>query len=195
MIGIELAERGWLPDALVRRGIRRLLRRRLEEESAGDVEAASRRFAERIDALRESRIAIETDAANAQHYEVPADFYRLVLGPRLKYSSAFWPDGVEDLAAAEEAMLERTAEHAGLADGQRVLELGCGWGSLTLWMAERFPNSRILGVSNSASQRASILADAHARGLFNVDILTRDVNDLSLERTFDRVVSVEMFEH
>lgn len=193
---IDLCERGLVPDALTRLGIRRLCAQRLREEHDGDAVAAWARFRELLDGLRESPLAIETDAANRQHYEVPARFFELCLGKRLKYSSCYYPTGRETLDQAEEAMLALYGERAELADGMRILELGCGWGSLTLWMAERFPNARILGVSNSASQREHILGQCAKRGLNNVEILTRDVNVLDLgERRFDRVVSVEMFEH
>ncbi|MDP9104281.1 MAG: cyclopropane-fatty-acyl-phospholipid synthase family protein [Pseudomonadota bacterium] len=144
----------------------------------------------------ESRpIAEFTDRANEQHYEVPAAFFTRVLGPRLKYSSCLYPTGKETLAEAEVIALRETVAHAGLVDGQDVLELGCGWGSLTLFMAETYPRSKITAVSNSASQREFILARAAANGLSNVEVLTCDMNDLSLDRRFDRVVSVEMFEH
>lgn len=193
---IDLCERGLVPDALTRLGIRRLCAQRLREEHDGDAVAAWTRFRELLDGLRSSPLAIETDAANRQHYEVPARFFELSLGKRLKYSSCYYPTGRETLDQAEEAMLALYGERAELADGMRILELGCGWGSLTLWMAERFPNARILGVSNSASQREHILGQCAKRGLDNVEILTRDVNVLDLgERRFDRVVSVEMFEH
>lgn len=193
---IDLCERGLLPDALTRLGIRRLCAQRLREEHAGDAVAAWERFRGLLDGLRSSPLAIETEAANRQHYEVPARFFELCLGKRLKYSSCYYPTGRESLDQAEEAMLALYGERAGLADGQCILELGCGWGSLTLWMAERFPNARILGVSNSASQREHILGQCAQRGLTNVEILTHDVNTLDLGgRRFDRVVSVEMFEH
>jgi cyclopropane-fatty-acyl-phospholipid synthase len=193
---IDLCERGLVPDALTRLGIRRLCAQRLREEHDGDAVAAWTRFRELLDGLRSSPLAIETEAANRQHYEVPARFFELSLGKRLKYSSCYYPTGRETLDQAEEAMLALYGERAELADGMRILELGCGWGSLTLWMAERFPNARILGVSNSASQREHILGQCAKRGLNNVEILTRDVNVLDLgERRFDRVVSVEMFEH
>ncbi len=192
---IDLAERGTLPDALIRYGIRRLCAQRLREEHAGDAVAAWERFRALRDELRRSPLAIETDAANRQHYEVPARFFELCLGRRLKYSSAYYPTGGETLDQAEEAMLALYGERAQLADGQRILELGCGWGSLTLWMAERFPHARITGVSNSKSQRAHILGQADQRGLSNVEIITCDVNALELDRRFDRVVSIEMFEH
>lgn len=193
---IDLCERGLVPDALTRLGIRRLCAQRLREEGAHDLARADARFRELLDELHRSPIAIETAAANEQHYEVPARFFELCLGKRLKYSSAYYATGQESLDEAEDAMLALYGERAELADGQRILELGCGWGSLTLWMAARYPNARITGVSNSASQREHILAQAAARGLGNVEILTRDVVQLELpEGTYDRVVSIEMFEH
>ncbi|MGI8560245.1 MAG: SAM-dependent methyltransferase, partial [Luteimonas sp.] len=192
---IDLAERGLLPDALIRTGIRRLCHKRLHDEHAGDIERADARARMLLLKLRESAIAIETEAANAQHYELPSRFFELCLGKRLKYSSCYYPKGTETLDQAEEAMLSLYGERAELRDGQRILELGCGWGSLTLWMAERYPNANTTGVSNSSGQRRHILAQAQARGLNNVEILTHDVNTLALDGRFDRVVSIEMFEH
>lgn len=192
---ISLCERGLVPDALTRFGIRRLCANRLQEEHAHDAEAADARFRRLLAELRQSPIAIETAAANTQHYEVPTRFFQLALGKRLKYSCAYYPTGNESLDEAEEAMLALYGERAGLADGQRILELGCGWGSFTLWMAEHYPNARITGVSNSRTQREHILAEAAARGLGNVEIITCDVNRLELDDRFDRIVSVEMFEH
>ena len=192
---IALAEKGLVPDWLIRRGIRALLKRRLHEEDAGEPERQSARYQALMEELAQSAIAIETDAANEQHYEVPAAFYQLALGKRLKYSSALWPAGVKTLDEAEVVMLDQTCRNADLADGQEILELGCGWGSLTLWMARQYPASRIVAVSNSASQRQHIEAQAEAQGLDNLEVITCDVNELSLERRFDRVVSVEMFEH
>lgn len=193
---IALAERGRIPDPLLRLGIRQMCARRLREELAGGVEAQAGRFAERIQALRHSAIAVHTDAANRQHYELPAAFFQHCLGARLKYSCAFYPTGRESLDEAEAHMLALYCERAQLADGQHILELGCGWGSLTLWMAERFPNARITAVSNSHGQRAYILDQCCRRGLDNVTIITGDVSDVTLPAgTFDRCVSVEMFEH
>ena len=194
---IELCERGLVPDALTRYGIRRLCAQRLADE-AGDLpdEPAQLRQQRRLRELRESPIAIETAAANAQHYELPTRFFQLCLGARLKYSSCYYPTGRETLEQAEDAMLALYGERAQLADGQRILELGCGWGSLTLWMAERFPNAQITAVSNSATQRAHIEAACRARGFAHVRVLTRDVNALELPAAaFDRCVSIEMFEH
>lgn len=171
-----LLERNLLPDPLLRFGIRRLLAQRLREEDRGDAEAQRAHLQALVEELRRSPIAIETAAANEQHYEVPTRFYQLCLGPRLKYSGALWPVGVTSLAEAEERMLALYAERAQLADGQDILELGCGWGSLSLWMAEKFPKSRITGVSNSRTQKEFIDAEAARRGLKNVRIITCDMN-------------------
>ena len=193
---IGLAERGFVPDRLLRLGIRRLCAQRLREESADGTTAAWARFRRVLDELRVSPVAIHTDAANAQHYELPPRFFELCLGKRLKYSSCYFPRGNESLDEAEEAMLTLYGERAQLADGQDILELGCGWGSLTLWMAQHFPQSRITAVSNSRPQREFIERRCRERGFENVRVITQDVNRLQLERGhFDRVVSVEMFEH
>ncbi|MFO0333848.1 MAG: SAM-dependent methyltransferase [Pseudomonadota bacterium] len=193
---IDLCERGLVPDLLTRYGIRKLCEQRLRDEHDADLDRADARFRTLLSELRSSPIAIETAAANEQHYEVPTRFFELSLGKRLKYSGCYYPDGNETLDEAEEKMLALYGERAELKDGMRILELGCGWGSLTLWMAERFPNSRITGVSNSRTQREHILAQAAVRGLANVEIITTDVNRLDLSpETFDRCVSIEMFEH
>ena len=193
---IELCERGLVPDALTRFGIRRLCAQRLREEQAGDPALALARYQRLLGELRRSPIAIETEAANAQHYELPTRFFQLCLGARLKYSSCYYPTGRETLDQAEDAMLALYGERALLADGQRILELGCGWGSLSLWMAERYPRALVTAVSNSATQRAYIEAQCRERGLGNVRVLTCDVNALELPSAdFDRVVSIEMFEH
>jgi cyclopropane-fatty-acyl-phospholipid synthase len=184
-----------VPDAVLRPAIRRLLARRLRDEEAGNAEAVSRRTEEFIRHMRESPIAIATADANAQHYEVPPGFFELALGKRLKYSSGFYATPATTLDEAEEGMLALSCERAALADGQDILELGCGWGSLTLWMAERYPRARITAVSNSRDQRAFILERAKARGFPNVSVVTADMNVFDPRETFDRVVSVEMFEH
>jgi cyclopropane-fatty-acyl-phospholipid synthase len=193
---LGLAERGLLPDALIRLGIRQLCAKRLRAEAAGGLGAQEARLQQRLAQLREGALALHTDAANTQHYELPPEFFVHTLGPRLKYSSAYYRQGNETLAQAEEAMLELYAERAELADGQEIVELGCGWGSLTLWMAARYPRSNILAVSNSAGQRAFIEARSRALGLSNVRVITVDVNQLALPAgRFDRCVSIEMFEH
>jgi cyclopropane-fatty-acyl-phospholipid synthase len=193
---LGLAERGRIPDALLRQGIRRLCAQRLREEKAGGLDQQAARFGERIEMLRRSPVAIHTDAANEQHYELPPAFFELCLGKRLKYSGCYYPRGDESLEQAEDAMLKLYGERAELKDGQRILELGCGWGSLTLWMAGRYPAAQIVAVSNSNQQREHIEAKCRQRGLFNVRVITQDVNRLELEPVlFDRCVSVEMFEH
>lgn len=190
-----LAERGWLPDFLVRRGIRFLLAQRLAEESAGGALGHERRVADLRASLAHGPIAEKTDHANRQHYEVPAGFYQRALGHRLKYSGCYWPPGVATLDGAEDAALALACDHAELIDGQRILELGCGWGSLSLWMAEHYPGASITAVSNSASQRKHIMNQATTRGLTNLQVITTDINDFMIEDRFDRVVSIEMFEH
>jgi cyclopropane-fatty-acyl-phospholipid synthase len=185
----RIVDSGLVPEPALRAAIRAICALRLRQERARDP-------ARLVRDLRTSDIAIATDAANTQHYEVPPRFFELVLGPHLKYSSCWWPDAVSTLAGAERAMLELTGARAGLRDGQRVLDLGCGWGSFTLWAAERFPSSELTAVSNSHAQRAFIAATAARRGLANVRVVTGDVRTLDLPAaTFDRVVSVEMFEH
>ncbi len=192
---IRLAESGRVPDPILRRAIRHLCAQRLREDVPEDPARALERTEQFVRSMREGPIAPIPEAANEQHYEVPAAFFREVLGPHLKYSCAYWAPGCASLADAEAESLRRTAEHAQLADGQRVLELGCGWGSLTLWMAEHYPASTITAISNSASQRAFIERTAAGRGLGNVEVITADMNDVTEPGRFDRVVSVEMFEH
>jgi cyclopropane-fatty-acyl-phospholipid synthase len=190
-LGGQIAERAPLPDLLVTAGMRRLI-------SASDRKFARFNGAEEIAFafdMDKHPIAEHADAANEQHYELPPEFFAACLGARRKYSSCFYPTGKETLAEAEEIALAETAKHAGLTDGLRILELGCGWGSLSLWMAEHYPNARITAVSNSAPQRGYIEAQARARKLTNLEIITADMNEFQTAEKFDRVVSVEMFEH
>jgi cyclopropane-fatty-acyl-phospholipid synthase len=196
-LSLTLLERDLLPDSLIRLGIRRLLGERLREERKPDVESQQAHLMQLVAQLRESPVAIATQAANEQHYEVPSAFFQQVLGPHLKYSSCYFDPGVTDLGQAEARMLALTCERARLRDGEDILELGCGWGSLTLWMAAQYPGARITAVSNSRTQKQFIDARAAERGLRNVEVLTCDANvlDFPAERRFDRVVSVEMFEH
>lgn len=191
----ELSEKGLVPDSLIRVGIRHLLRERLAEISADDIEHAAQAEQRFLEVMRSGSIAEMPDVANEQHYEVPAAFFDQVLGSHRKYSSGYWPDGVNTLDDAEAAALAVTVEHAALEDGQRILELGCGWGSLTLDMASRFRRSEIVAVSNSHSQGQYIRERAAASGLTNVSVVTADMNDFQPEGRFDRIVSVEMFEH
>ena len=192
---ILLAEKGLLPDAIIRLGIRRLCRQRLVDASNINEMLMEQEHAAWIDVLKESPIALVPEKANEQHYEVPPRLFELVLGDRLKYSSGLWPEGVSSLDESEVAMLKLTIQRAGLVDGQDVLELGCGWGSLTLYMAECFPKSKITAVSNSNDQRQFIEARCEERNLKNVEIITADMNDFETTKLFDRVISIEMFEH
>ena len=194
-LALDWAERGHIPDAVLRRGICLLLKQRLRSLSPTDCEmrsAAEEAFVRRMDT---AAIAPLPQVANEQHYEIPAAFFEQVLGEHRKYSCCFWRSDCADLDSAEAAALAITCERAQLQNGMDILELGCGWGSLTLWMAERYPHSRITAVSNSRSQGAYVTARARARRLDNVEVLTRDMNDFTPDGRFDRIVSVEMFEH
>jgi cyclopropane-fatty-acyl-phospholipid synthase len=185
----RIVDSGLVPEAVLRAGIRAVCALRLREQRRATADAL-------VQELRASDVAIETHAANAQHYEVPPAFFERVLGPHLKYSSCYWPEGVASLGSAEHAMLELTAERADLADGQDVLDLGCGWGSFSLWAAARYPASRFTALSNSRPQREHIEARAAERGLANLTVRTADVRQLELPgQSFDRIVSIEMFEH
>lgn len=195
-LALKLSEHGLFSDPVLRRAIRYLLEHRLSELPRNDPHAIASHESRFIEQMRRAPIAYVPEKANEQHYEVPAEFFQQILGPHLKYSSAYWPAGVTTLAEAEAAGLYTTCTHAAIANGQRILELGCGWGSLTLWMAERYPDSRITAVSNSHSQRTYIETMAKERDLRNVEVLTCDMNAFDTARgAFDRVVSVEMFEH
>jgi cyclopropane-fatty-acyl-phospholipid synthase len=188
---IGAAERVPLPDLVIRAAIQQLCSRTATRLARGDAENDAA-FA---DEMAARAIAEHTTEANAQHYEVPAAFFALVLGPNRKYSSCFYKEPASTLQEAEEEALRQSVEHADLADGQSILELGCGWGSLALWMARQFPKSKITAVSNSRTQRQYIESAAAARGLKNLAVITQDMNVFDPERQFDRIVSVEMFEH
>jgi cyclopropane-fatty-acyl-phospholipid synthase len=200
-VAMNLLERDLVPDFLIRRRIRALLAARLREEDQGDPERQQQRLQDFVRQLAASPVAIETHAANEQHYEVPTEFYTRVLGKHLKYSSCYYSSSAsppaENLDAAEARMLALTCQRARVGNGQRILELGCGWGSLSLWMAANYPGAKITAVSNSRTQKEYIDAQARERGLGNLEVITRDVNVLAFpeDRKFDRVVSVEMFEH
>ena len=192
---IDWAEAGLVPDFLLRAGIRNLCKKRLRQCESNDCEKAAESIAGYLEEADNAPIALLPEKANEQHYEVPPEFYLEVLGPHLKYSCCEWAEGVRDLGEAEKKALEVTCSRAKLEDGQKVLELGCGWGSLSLWMAEKYPESSITSLSNSNSQREFIESRAKERGLTNLQVLTGDINDFDPGDSFDRVVSVEMFEH
>lgn len=188
-------EAGFIPDTIIRKGIRRLLDAKLKEIHAADVELAAQLTNQFVGMMNSSPVAMVPELANEQHYEVPAEFFAEILGEHGKYSCGFWTTDTGDLNEAEQAALEITVQRAGIKDGMNVLDLGCGWGSLSLWIAEHFPGCRILAVSNSRSQYDYIEARASERGLENVRVRVADMNDFAPQETFDRIVSVEMFEH
>lgn len=192
---INWVEQGYVPDSIIRKGIRRLLKQRLNEIDADNTEAASIEKSTFIEKMSNNSIALLTDKANEQHYEVPAEFYEIVLGQHSKYSCGYWKPECTSLDQAEADALELTCKHADISNGQNILELGCGWGSLTLWMAAKYPDSQITAVSNSHSQRLHIQNKAKASALKNVNVITCDMNEFESDLTFDRIVSVEMFEH
>jgi cyclopropane-fatty-acyl-phospholipid synthase len=192
---VRLIESGLVPDALIRMGIRALNRKRLRMENPGCAEVLQERKHIFIEQLRKDPIAVHADAANRQHYELPPEFFRLILGKHRKYSCCLYTEGTESLNDAEENMLALTCERARLQDGMDILELGCGWGSLTLWMGEHYPNSRITTVSNSLLQGEFIRSEALKRGISNISVITSDMNIFTADKSFDRIVSVEMFEH
>lgn len=192
---VNWTETGLVPDTVIRAGIRRLLESKRKEIHSGDIEFAANTLNRFVAQMNESPIALVPDLANEQHYEVPAEFFRYVMGDNLKYSCCYWPADVSNLSEAEAAALELTVKRAGIRDGMSVLDLGCGWGSLSLWIAEHFPNSSVTSVSNSRSQRDFIVAQAEARSISNIEVIVCDMNDFSIDTQFDRVVSVEMFEH
>ena len=197
MIGVVtgMVEKGLIPDALTRAGIRKLLRARIRELDTANCEAVSLRAESFFQMMNNSPIAPVPEMANEQHYEVPAAFFEKVLGPAAKYSCCYWEEVNDDLDRAEQLALAVTCERAQLADNQQILELGCGWGSLTLYMASQYPNSHITAVSNSASQHDFIMARAQQANVKNITVITADMNDFETNNQFDRVVSIEMFEH
>lgn len=192
---MRLAESGWVPDWLIRWAIQASLRLSSARRYRAPFDRQEEERRDLLAKLAESPIAIDVEMPNEQHYEVPSAFFEAVLGARLKYSCGYWPPGVTTLDASEEAMLELTCQRARIEDGMEVLELGCGWGSLCLWIAERYPNCRLLAFSNSRTQREYVMARARRMGLDNLAVQTADMRDFGTERRFDRVLSVEMFEH
>ena len=192
---IKLAEEGYLPDFIVRMGIRRLCKVRLDWKNEVGPEMVENHHQEWVEKLKKSPLALVPEKANEQHYEVPPEFFNLVLGENLKYSSGYWPNIDTSFNESESIMLEKTCQRAELNDGQSILELGCGWGSLTCFMAKKYPNSKITAVSNSADQKKMIMKRCNSANIKNITVITADMNDFSINQKFDRVVSVEMFEH
>lgn len=194
-LALQLAEKNLIPDWLIRKGIKELLKDRINELNSGNLESQQRKKIQFVRNMNLSPIAVDTDLANEQHYEVPAEFYNLALGKNKKYSSCYWGETTKTLDDAEKLGLNITCEHADLQNGQAILELGCGWGSLTLWMAKKYPRSTITAVSNSNSQREYIESEAKKRKLTNINVITCNMINFEIKKKFDRIVSVEMFEH
>ena len=192
---VSWTESGLVPDSVIRAGIRRLLDRKRKEIASGNIEYAANATNRFVSMMNMSPIALVPHIANEQHYEVPAGFFQQVMGEHLKYSCCFWPNETSALSDAEEAALELTVKRAGIEDGMSVLDLGCGWGSLSLWVAEHFPSATVTSVSNSSVQRDFIVDQAGERGIQNIEVIVCDMNDFAIDKQFDRVVSVEMFEH
>lgn len=194
-LAIQWTEEGVLPDIVIRAGIRSLLRARLDSLSLGDCETQAQQIERFVRAMNDAPIAPIPHKANEQHYEVPAEFFSQVLGSHRKYSCCYWDRGADTLDQAEAVALAVTCERTQIQSGMRILELGCGWGSLSLWMAQHYPDCKIVAVSNSVPQREYIERQAQALSLANLRVITCDINELQLTERFDRVVSVEMFEH
>ena len=192
---ISWTESGLVPDSVIRSGIRRLLERKSREILSGDAAHAARVLNDFVDMMNSSPVALVPDLANEQHYEVPAAFFEQVLGTHRKYSCCYWPADVANLDEAESAALSITTARAEISDGMKILDLGCGWGSLSLWLAEHFPGAAITAVSNSSSQRDYILAQAQERDIDNLEVLVCDMNEFEAPERYNRVVSIEMFEH
>ena len=192
---IELAEKGLIPDFMIRAGIVRNCKNRLRNESSFSKQELDAKKQKWVEQMKESPIALVPEKANEQHYEVPPSFFEEALGSNLKYSSGYWPSSETTLDQSEVSMLELSCERAELKDGQNILELGCGWGSLTCFMASQYPNSQITAVSNSKDQKEHILKRCEDSGLANVNVITADMNEFSTDQSFDRVISIEMFEH
>ena len=198
-IAIPLVERGLIPDALIRFGMRQEMAAQAAHLAQGGLENQAKVASAFVAQLKTMPIAINQPEANVQHYEVPTELYLNCLGPWLKYSCGLWPNPDCDFAMSEEAMLELYCERAQLKDGMKIFDLGCGWGSVTLYMASKYRNATIVSLSNSNTQRAFILEKAAERGLQNITVHTGDINDWDIPSeqmgTLDRVISIEMFEH
>ena len=192
---LSIAEKGYVPDSILRKGMRRMCRNRITDIRISDEITREKYIKDFVDNMNRADIAPLPYFANQQHYEIPYNFFELVLGSYKKYSCGYWDDDTHDITQAESQALRLTCQHADIRDGHKILELGCGWGSLTLWLAEKFPGSHVTAISNSSSQRLYILKKINELSLTNVEVLTKDINHFTPKTNFDRIVSVEMFEH
>ena len=185
---LTIAELGLIPDVFIKTAVRFITKKRLNESGIHENKLNV------IKSISEGGIAEKTDDANEQHYEVPPEFFKYALGKNLKYSCSFF-DKTDSLDEAEKSMIELYIERADIQEGHDILDLGCGWGSFSLYVAEKYPSVSITAVSNSKDQIAFIQNEAKRRGLFNIKASKMDVNNLDLDNKFDRIVSIEMFEH
>ena len=187
-----LLSRGLIPDFLLRRGVRSQGKQRLAMMVKGNLSNDYEKF---LKEASSGEIAVHTDDANNQHYEVDSEFFQYCLGKNLKYSSCYWDENTSSLDQAEDNMLELYCKRADVKDGMDILDIGCGWGSLSLFLANKYPNANITGISNSSSQKLFIDKEASKRNLRNLKIITSDINDFKSSKKFDRIISIEMFEH
>ncbi|KAJ4830155.1 hypothetical protein Tsubulata_042905 [Turnera subulata] len=188
-------ERNLLPDAVVRRLTRLLLASRLRSGCKPSSELQLLDLLQFVHSLKEMPIAIQTETAKAQHYELPTSFFKLVLGKNMKYSCCYFPNESSSLEDAEKAMLELYCERAKLKDGHTVLDVGCGWGSLSLFIAQKYANCKITGICNSTTQKAYIEEQCRDLQLHNLEIIVADISTFEMEASYDRIFSIEMFEH
>ena len=197
----KLLAQGWIPDFLIRFGVKILLRNKIKNQKIPNIEKRQSKKVEFVNNLKNQPIAIKTSEANEQHYELPPSFFEEILGDRLKYSCGYWDeflppsDCANKLNQSEEAMLELTCSRADIKNGQKILDLGCGWGSLSIYMAENYPESKITALSNSSTQIEYINSIAKEKELDNLKAVIADINTYKSNNTFDRIISIEMFEH
>ncbi|MCW4055467.1 MAG: cyclopropane-fatty-acyl-phospholipid synthase family protein [Candidatus Bathyarchaeota archaeon] len=192
---VDLMERGLIPDVLIRKGIRYLNRMRLRKEYEGDPFSQLKAKMDFLNTLRSQPVAIETEAANREHYELPSAFFERILGEHMKYSCCLWSETTSTLTEAEEAALNLVIQRAQVEDGMELLDLGCGWGSFSIWLCRQFPGCKVTAVSNSSDQKAFIERRCEEEGVQNLQVVTADVNRFDPGCSFDRVVSIEMLEH
>lgn len=194
-LSLKLVEAGLVPDPIIRRGIHKIDSDHLKKYRSKSPEELGAELNALIRDMKNSPMALYTDEANRQHYELPAEFFVKVLGKHLKYSCCLYEGENDSLDGAEEKMLELTCKRAGVTDGMKILDLGCGWGSLSLYIAENYKDCEILSVSNSRIQGEFIRKRLKEKEIDSVTVKTADINDFRTGDRFDRIISIEMFEH